>query len=1184
MQLTKLEISGFKSFAKKTELIFQHGITGILGPNGCGKSNIADAFRFVLGEQSARALRGKKVEDFIFGGTEKRKPLSYCEVSMYFDNTDGSLASPYTEVVVSRRAFRSGESEYYINKSPSRLKDIQELFRDTGIGKDGYSIIGQGRVSDILSDRSNERRVVFEEAAGVMRYRTRKEEAERKLASTSKNLVRLEDILYELEQRIEPLREQSEKALEFVKLREELRDMELGLFLNQYDRNSERIKLLSENAEQLQGELTSAIAEEEALSSSCTTEESAERKLSESISEVSQQLITLSGAVESGLGDEKLLNERIGALDKDTRQFADEIAEIERRFGVNEEQIGILQKNVSGMDIDSRSLEARLEDANSDFSALDTQINQKEAALEAKKQAMMDSMNRLADTRSSVSRLEAMRESLVSRLGELALERENAVSEGKKLDGELRVHSESITALNGEKAAVSASRNAEAKLMNELEQQVRTTSVELRRLEDGAAAMASRCKVLDEMKRAHEGYYASVRKLLNDAQRDSALSSRIHGVVAELISVPEKYEKAVEMALGSALQNIIVPTEQDAKAVIEHLRRREYGRATLLPVSVMRSRLLTSEERRYIEVDGCFGVASDLIGYSSEFRGVIENLLGRTVIVRDIDTGIAINKRAHSAFRIATLDGDILNPGGSMTGGSVQKREFSLLGRERELDELTEKLKRAVASSNDIKKELSQLEKALEERRDSIDGFDQKLRETELALASLREKDDITKKYVQKNAESIDGIDEEMGRINDQLADIDLKRAEAENAEQSIEGDNEVTNDDIRVLSQELSELRAKLQQANNAVAELQVLIMAATKEKASANAEISRLHSENVAISEKKAQLIASIEGAKASKEELIKKLGSVSSAVGAEKEKVDKLTDELRRLEAERAQHLTLLDDARSRREKALAAIDELKERLHKNELNLNKLTIDLQNMVDRIWEEYELTYENAQDYRKTISTTQMHSRCDELKKQIRALGEVNTASIEDYKSVKERYEDLSAQCTDLRNAEADLNELIGELTSTMETEFVEQFAKIQANFSETFCELFGGGRAELVLSDKNDVLNSNIDIIAQPPGKKLQLLTLLSGGEQALTAIALLFAILRLKPAAFCILDEIDTALDEANVDRFASYLDDYAKGTQFIIITHRKGAMAVCDALYGVSMEEKGVSSLVSAKFN
>ncbi|MBR3299478.1 MAG: chromosome segregation protein SMC [Clostridia bacterium] len=1184
MLLTKLEINGFKSFAKKTELIFQTGITGILGPNGCGKSNIADAFRFVLGEQSARALRGKKVEDFIFGGTEKRKPLSYCEVSMYFDNTDGSLASPYSEVVVSRRAFRSGESEYYINKSLCRLKDIQELFRDTGIGKDGYSIIGQGRVSDILSDRSNERRVVFEEAAGVMRYRSRKEEAERKLANTAKNLVRLEDILYELEQRVEPLREQSEKAIEFVRLREELRDMELGLFLNQYDRSTERIRQIGESTEQLSGELASASGTEEALAAACAAEESAERKLSESISEVSQQLITLSGTVESGLGDEKLLRERIAALEKETAQYTAKIADFERQIGVNKERIGILESNVSGLSIDSDSLDARLAEAGASFDSLEAEINEKEAALEAKKQRMMDAMNRLADTRSSVSRLEAMRESLLKRLDEIALEREKAVSEAETLRSELSGHASSIAEIDSERSKLAKERAEHARRASAKEEEIRASSAELRKCEDSAAAMASRCKVLDEMKRAHEGYYASIRNLLNDAQRNEQLSRRIHGVVAELISVPEKYERAIEMALGSALQNVIVPTEQDAKAVIEYLRAKNYGRATLLPVSAMRPRLLTSEERRFTEVDGCFGVASDLIGYSSEFRGVIENLLGRTVIVRDIDTGIAINKRAHSAFRIATLEGDILNPGGSMTGGSVQKREFSLLGRERELDELTEKLNRTVARSNEIKKQLGALEAELGKLREGLFAFDQRLREIELSLATLREKEDITKKYIERNAESIASLDDEAGRINDSIGDIDEKRAEAENAEHSITDDNEVTNDDIRALQQELTELRARLQQANNAVAELQVLIMAATKEKAAAAAEITRLGGENDSLADRIRQRRSSIETAEASIAELEARLGEVSQLVGADKEKADRLTDELRRLESERAQHLALLDDARARREQALIEIDELKERLHKNELTLSKLTIDLQNMVDRIWEEYELTYENAQDYRKTISTTQMHSRCDELKKQIRALGEVNTASIEDYKSVKERYEDLSAQCTDLRRAEADLNELIGELTETMEKEFVEQFAKIQANFSETFQELFGGGRAELVLSDKNDVLNSNIDIIAQPPGKKLQLLTLLSGGEQALTAIALLFAILRLKPAAFCILDEIDTALDEANVDRFASYLDDYAKGTQFIIITHRKGAMAVCDALYGVSMEEKGVSSLVSAKFN
>lgn len=1184
MRLTKLEINGFKSFAKKTELLFQQGVTGILGPNGCGKSNIADAFRFVLGEQSARALRGKKVEDFIFGGTEKRKPLSYCEVSMHFDNTDGSLDSPYSEVAVTRRAFRSGESEYYINKSPCRLKDIQELFRDTGIGKDGYSLIGQGRVSEILSDRSNERRIVFEEAAGVMRYRTRKEEAERKLANTSKNLVRLEDILYELEQRVEPLREQSEKALEFVKLREELREMELGLFLNQYDRSSERIKLINDSTEQLQGELAEATAEEEALASSCAAEETAERRLSESISEVSQQLITLSGTVESGLGDEKLLSERISAFEKQSAQHGEEIASIEKQLAANGDQIGVLQSNVSGLDIDSDSLEKRLEAASAHFAALDADIAEKDAALEAKKQRMMDAMNRLADTRSSVSRLEAMREALEKRLGEIGIERETASAEGKKLEKELSEHKENIEFLANERGKVESSIASAEKQAGEKEGELRSALSELRKTEDSAAAMASRSKVLEEMKRAHEGYYASVKRLLNDAQRDERLSQRIHGVVAELISVPEKYEKAVEMALGSALQNIVVPTEQDAKEVIEYLRRREYGRATLLPVSVMRSRLLSAEEKGFINVEGCFGVASDLIGYSSEYRGVMENLLGRTVIVRDIDTGILINKRAHSSFRIATLEGDILNPGGSMTGGSMQKREFSLLGRERELEELSEKLKATVARAKNLKTEAEGFESELGVIRDTIGGLQLDLRRADLALASLREKEDITKKYVERNKESLSKLADETERINDSISDIESKRTEAESTEQSINEDNAVTGDDVRAGQQELSELRIKLQEANDAVAELQVLIMASTKEKAAAAAEITRLENENAALESRIAQRKVDIENAESSISELKKELGALSAVVGADKEKAEVLTKELRRLESERAQHLSLLDDARERREQSIARLDDLKERLHKNELNLNKLTIDLQNMIDRIWEEYELTYENAQDYRKTISTTQMHSRCDELKKQIRALGEVNTASIEDYKSVKERYEDLSAQCTDLRNAEADLNELIGELTETMEREFVEQFAKIQANFSETFQELFGGGRAELVLADKNDVLNSNIDIIAQPPGKRLQLLSLLSGGEQALTAIALLFAILRLKPAAFCILDEIDTALDEANVDRFASYLNDYAKGTQFIIITHRKGSMAVCDALYGVSMEEKGVSSLVSAKFN
>ena len=1183
MQLTKLEINGFKSFAKKTELVFEQGITGILGPNGCGKSNIADAFRFVLGEQSARALRGKKVEDFIFGGTEKRRPLSYCEVTMYFDNSDGMLASPYSEVAVTRRAFRSGESEYYINKNACRLKDIQELFRDTGIGKDGYSIIGQGRVSDILSDRSGERRVVFEEAAGVMKYRTRKEEAERKLQNTEKNLVRLEDIIRELESRLEPLREQSEKANEYFKLREELRDLEINLYLYQYDKSNERIALLREQAKQLGDELITASAEEESFASVCAEEESTERSLSASISEASEKLIAFSSSVESQLGDEKLLRERISTLNREIEQAAADKAAVESQIAAGKETIAVLENTMAGFSNDTAALDKSLEEAEARFRALEENINSKETELEARKQAMMEAMNRLADTKSRVSRLAAMRESFVSRLGSLSEERHSAEEEAEKLDAELAEIREAIGFVNGELDKLGKERAAHAAKASQLQNGMVDEQKQLRKAEDELNAISSRAKVLEEMRRAHEGYYASVRNLLRDASRDPELGKRIHGVVAELINVPEKYERAIEMALGASLQNIIVPTEQDAKAVIGHLRSREYGRATLLPVSAMRSRLLTNEEKSFINVEGCYGIASELVGFSPAFKNVIENLLGRTVIVRDIDTGIMINKRAKSAFRIATLEGDILNPGGSMTGGSVQKREFSLLGREREIEELAAK-KRSISGRVEelgasVLKKQAQLAQAA--RTDS--EFGERMQKLRLSLASNNEKADIIEKYVQKNKETLSKLDAERSMIDDSIADIDRESAEAEKAEHTISKGNTVTNDDIRLAQQVLAGLRAELQRANEETTALKVRQMAAAKEKNAASAEKVRLERENEQLSAKLVERAQYIVSAGHSIKALESELAELDSALGSERERVNALTDELHAMQAEREAHLRLLDESRGRREQVLLQISELKERLHRNELQHNKLSIDLDNMAERIWQDYELTYENALPFRRQLPVTQMHMRIDELRKGIKELGEVNTSAVEDYRSVKERFDDLSSQCEDLNKAKQDLNVLIGKLTETMENEFKVRFEQIRQNFSETFHELFGGGRAELVLADKNDVLNSNIDIIAQPPGKKLQLLTLLSGGEQALTAIALLFAILRLKPAAFCILDEIDTSLDEANVDCFANYLKGYSKGTQFIIITHRKGSMAVCNALFGVSMEEKGVSSIVSAKF-
>ena len=1183
MKLTGIEINGFKSFAKKQELAFSDGVTAIIGPNGCGKSNIADAFRFVLGEQSARALRGKKVEDFIFGGTEKRRPLSYCDVSVRFDNQDGELETPYSEVVITRRAYRSGESEYFINKTACRLKDIHELFRDTGVGKDGYSIIGQGRVSEIISEKSADRRIAFEEAAGVMKYRARKEEAERKLLNTQKNLVRLDDILSELEGRIEPLREQSEKAIRFLKLRDELKDLEVNLFICQYERSNERLKQLSAVMAQLGEEIADREAKAEALASELSAGEDEERRLSAAISEVSARLLTATANVEAHSGEERVASERMSAL---RRELARISAEAENaRSGIEDRmaEASGLEKSIESLALEAAKAEAELEAAEAELSGLDKTVASKEDELEAHKQSMMDRMNSIADAKSMLSRLDEMKNALNRRTEAIGEERLSVMEEGAKLASENSECEAELAVLKKKAEGLNAEYRSAVETVNGINAGIDALRAKERRLGAELESTRSRRRVLAEMKRAHEGYYSSVRDLMRDAERDTSLSPLIEGVVAELINVPAEYETAVEMALGSALQNIVVPTEQDAKQVIEYLRRKRYGRATLLPVSAMRPRVLTAEERSYINVEGCFGVASELIGFSPRYRGIAENLLGRTVIVRDLDVGIAINKRARSSFRIATLQGDIMNPGGSMTGGSAQKREFSLLGRERELEELKKRIGDIGAAIEKNSSEINAAGKELAKANEEVSRTADEQRKLELSRVSIREKHEIVLQYVEKNRQRMAKLDEEAEAIADNLSDIEEQRARATEVESGLSSGNESTAEDIKRVQAELGAMRTERQLVSDRLTAVKVRSMAVNKEhsalvssKARIDGELGRLvrsAGDNDELREKLEREIA----------ELSKELSSMSVRITGERTEVDGITDEMHALEEERAKKLLLVDEMRERRDSDANERNELKERLHRQELSANRLQLELDSMTARIWQEYELTYENALPFRHEIQIAVSHQRADALRSEIRGLGEVNTASVEDYKNVVERHTELSAQCEDLKKAELDLNEIIKRLTVTMEKEFAQRFSEIQKNFSATFTELFHGGRAELRLADDRDILNCDIDIIAQPPGKKLQLLSLLSGGEQALTAIALLFAILKLKPTAFCILDEIDTSLDESNVDNFAEYLKDYSSDTQFIIITHRKGAMAVCDTLYGVSMEEKGVSSLISARF-
>ncbi len=1175
---------GFKSFARKTELQFEDGITAIIGPNGSGKSNIADAVRWVLGEQSARALRGAKMEDIIFNGTEAKKALSYCEVSLVFDNEDGELAADYTEVAVTRRMYRSGESEYFINRQSCRRKDIFELFRDTGVGREGYSIIGQGKVEEILSNKSADRRNAFEEAAGVMKYRVRKEEAERKLENTRLNLERLNDIIGELGKQVGPLEEQSEAAREYLKYRDELREIEINVFLYQYDRLGEKLKTLGGTLEQANEEIARLAALDGELARGCAGEEERERALNVTISEVQSKLLALTSGVEERAGESKVFQEKLAGLIRERERAQAAIDENSAAIDALNREIGdkadLYAKRRSAFDED----EAKLRDAGTALAVMESEIQASDEALEEQKNEMIAALNRLSDARIVLSRFDTMRGTLEARIKEIEVGKGAIEEKSLRLAREYEEASAFDARLRAERAEMEQAKNEAVYSLNETNQSLRETREAARLAEQQAEAGSARLKVLVEMRRAHEGYYASVRNLLRDSERDVSLKRRMEGVVAELLRVPAQYETAIEMALGAALQNIVTATEEDAKAVIEYLRKREYGRATFLPVSAMRARLLDERERAACAVPGFVGVASELVGFEERYRGVMENLLGRTLIVDDLAAGIEINKRVKSNLRIATLKGDIINPGGSMTGGSLQKKEFSIVGRAREIDELQARNAALVREQERLNARTQALEAELADANEALSRHTQALHAKDVEIAAHAEKLEIIDKYVDAASDERVEAEAEIGRIRDDIENIEGQFRDAERDRSEIEEGNTATREDIKAAQERLTLSRQAYAKRATEVADMRVAAAAAGKELAAFGAELERLKKEEAHIVSLLAKEKTTRDTCREQFDALTTQMQTVDSTILTERREVNAQTDRLHNMEEERARHLSALDELRARREAGAEELRQLRERSHQAELNLSRTEMELKAMQDRIWADYELTYENAQPFRRAIAVTASHVRIDELKKAIRALGDVNVNAIEDYKAVKERFDSLSVQYEDLVAAEADLRRLIDELVSTMEAEFTRQFTRIQENFAATFAELFGGGRAELVLADKNDILNCNIDIIAQPPGKKLQLLSLLSGGERALTAIALLFAILKLKPTAFCILDEIETSLDEVNVSTVAQYVRNYSKDTQFILITHRKGSMEVCNALYGVAMEEKGISKVVSARFD
>lgn len=1179
MKLKKLELYGFKSFAQRTEIVFDEGITGIVGPNGSGKSNIGDAVRWVLGEQSAKTLRGASMSDVIFNGTQKRKPLSYCEVSLVFDNDDHALAMEAAEVMVTRRVYRNGESEYYLNRTACRLKDVVDLFRDTGIGKEGYSIIGQGRIDEILSRKSEDRRQVFEEAAGIVKFKARKEEADKKLQRTLENLERVDDILDELTKRLKPLEEQSRNARVYLELSTELKDLDLNLFLIRSDRARARLSELE--SELLTVQTILADTESNLTDKTTRRDETQNRidQLEEAITKARTELMECAEHVHES-------QKKLSALQSRRETRSENRQRIVREQEEAQERLAEIEKDHARIQADVEKQHSLIADAEQILRATQeaaekAQAKEKEAdaALEAQKAAVIDQMNRLSDVRNDKTRLNTMQAQMETRLTEIeessgalqeqeAALREALIAVEKQLKTENQHQQQCQEKLAQARQASDEADAAYANLRADVEKQ----SADMQ-------AAASRHNVLTEMTRDMEGYNMAVRRAMTYAKQRGLTG--VKGVLAQLMTVPQAYETAIDMALGAAQQNIVTDTEETAKELINYLRQNRLGRATFLPMSAIRGKTLYGNERNALKLSGCLGVASELVQCAPEYRGIVENLLGRTVIADNLDHGIPIMRAGNHAFRLVTLEGDVMHSGGSMTGGSAQSKVSNLLSRERELKELTAKLQTGRAELDKWRQELTQRQQTAQEKRQKVSDAVNALHQQEIAVAREQARRESVSADLNTHLQRMQETEQARVQLHQSLEDIRQQLETIEHQRTGAQGDQSAMEQKTIEMQNALVKARAEASAENDR-------LMVRTLQLSDLRHGLSDLERDEAHAQQDQAQIFREQER----REQLLHEMDELDAIdendmKREEAESARRQKEQLRQesaaqaIEQRRSQAQSDLRDILSDMENLHEAYNRDSEKLHKTELAKARIEGDQKNLQNRIWDTYKLTYAGAEEFRRTpFDEKESDCRAAELQGQIRALGTVNVGAVEEYAETKARVDDLTTQQQDLKRAEMDLRELIERLLIQMRSTFVENFSKMQGYFAETFTRLFGGGHAELKLMDPDDPLNCGIEVNAQPPGKKLQLLSLLSGGERALTAIAILFAMLKLKPTPFCILDEIEAALDDANIGYYADYLKEYSKGTQFIVVTHRKGTMERCNSLFGVAMEEQGVSRMVS----
>ena len=1185
MILKKIEMAGFKSFADKTVIEFNDGFTAIVGPNGCGKSNVADAIRWVLGEQKVKDLRADSMQDVIFNGTEKRKSLSYCEVSLHFDNSTRYFDFDYDELIITRKLYRSGESEYLINRNTCLLRDITNLLYNSGLGKSGYSIIGQGKVTEIVESKPENRRSMFEDAAGIAKYKKEKTDAERKLEVARQNLDRVGDILLEIDRQMGPLRKQAENAKKYLEFKAQLKDLEVNAYIYQYENASDFKDKIRVKLDAIMQEL--ALRDSEMSQATAQYNEAMERldNFDATLSKINSRILELTVNLEKQEGETKVARERILFTQKENDRLNLDLTNAEKALEMAQQLQA--QKEKEGQELDDKlaMLEKEFDALSEKYQQAAHEIEVNEAQVGQSQQKFIETLGSLSDAKSSVSKFGTEKELLSSNLENV----EKEIKETKtKLDEQQSTKTDLLASLSQKEGAYAISEKEYgeslakstllASRLQDFENDRQNKATELKVYEN-------RLKLLTEMQAEFEGYNFAVKKLLKLASASNSLSKNIVGVVASLIKVPEKYETAIEVALGSSVQNIVTFDEKGAKELVEYLKENHFGRATFLPISSMKRRSVNVSSIKNMK--GFVGVADELISFDKKIENVVSGLLGGTIIVERLIDAIEMSKASGYAFKIVSLDGDVINPQGSITGGSKKSEAVGIMSREREIETLKKEIEKLTAFLKNAENEKSALVSEYNTAKERTQKAIDRKNELSVEITSIKAKLEALENVLKEAKEDLNVLEMERQTIENKLKLVSEQYEKSALLQSALSGNESDANALVENKKAHTEKLRKEREDLSAKLTSVKVDIASVKTQIENLRAELIRLANEIGTQNENIRLLNAHIEDNLSfieSAEELIKtRLASAPRSQA--KEELDDLTQKQKKTEEEKIQLSALIRSLDTQKTGLMEELNRINDRKYREEMNLAKVDSDIEVMQERIYEEYSLAYNDCLDLKRPDFDIKVAMpEIAKIKRAISALGPINVNAIEDCSALLERYNTLSEQSNDLKKAEVDLTKIIKDLSEIMIEKFTSELEKINESFKITFRELFGGGNAKLELVDPENPLESGVEVFVQPPGKKIQNMSLYSGGEKSLTAMAIIFAILRIKPLPFCLFDEVEAALDDSNVEIVDKYLKKLSDETQFILITHKKPTMEYADSLFGVTMEEKGVSKIVSVKLS